>query len=404
MDMNRNALVKHRTERLRGIVQHAYEHAPALRTRLGSVVPEDIQKIEDLEKIPVVRKEALIDLQSDAPPFGGLLAVDLRDLARVYQSPGPIYDPQGGDEDYWRFGEPLEIAGFGPGDIVMNTFSYHLSPAGFMLDDGLRRIGATVVPAGVGNTELQVQVIHDLKATGFVGTPSFLMTLMNLAQAQGTDFTIRKAYVTAEPFTSEQRDACAAHKLDVYQGYGTADAGSIAFECGRKAAMHVSTDFILEIVDPDTGKSLGPGEVGEVVVTSFNKTYPLIRFGIGDLSQLVLEDCDCGLVAERIAGFMGRIGDGFKVRGMFVYLRQVAEVVGGFSELGEFVVDIDRDIDRDIMMLRVEHEAPESAEGMREAFEQRLRAVLRVRVDRVDFVEKGALGSEQKLMDRRTWE
>ena len=166
----------------------------------------------------------------------------------------------------------------------------------------------------------------------------------------------------------------------------------------------METDFILEIVDPDTGKSLGPGEVGEVVVTSFNETYPLIRFGTGDLSQLLAETCDCGLVTERIAGFMGRVGDGFKVRGMFVYLRQVAEVVGGFSELGEFVVEIDRENDRDVMMLRVEHDSPGAAEGMQEVFEDRVREVLRVWVDRVDFVEKGALGSDQKLMDRRTWD
>ena len=402
--MNREELVAHRTERLKRIVQHAFEHAPAFQARLGSLKLEDIQGIEDLEKIPVVRKEALIDLQAESPPFGGLLAVDPQNLTRIYQSPGPIYDPQGQDVDYWRFGEPLEIAGFGPGDIVMNTFSYHLSPAGFMLDDGLRRIGATVVPGGVGNTEIQVRAIHDLRATGYVGTPSFLMTLMTRAKELGTDFTIRKAYVTAEPFTSEQRAACEANEVDVYQGYGTADAGSIAFECVRKAAMHVSTDFILKIADPDTGKSLGPGEVGEVVVTSFNETYPLIRFGTGDLSQLLTEACDCGLVTERIAGFMGRVGDGFKVRGMFVYLRQVAEVVGGFSELGEFVVEMDRESDRDVMMLRVEHNSPTSAEEMREAFEDRVREVLRVRANRVDFVDKGTLGSDQKLVDRRTWD
>ena len=401
-EMNRDELLKHRTEKLKQTVLFAYEKAPAFRTRLGSVGPGDIQTLEDLEKIPVVRKEALVDLQAGAPPFGGLLAVEPEDLMRIYSSPGPIYDPQGRDEDHWRFAEPLKIAGFGLGDIVMNTFSYHLSPAGFMLDDGLRRVGATVVPAGVGNTEIQVQMIHDLRATGYVGTPSFLMALMTRAEEKGTDFTIEKAYVTAEPFTSEQRIACEQHKIDVYQGYGTADAGSIAFECVQKVSMHVSTSFILEIVDHDTGRSLPPGEVGEVVVTSFNETYPLIRFGTGDLSLLVEEACDCGLANERIAGFMGRIGDGFKVRGMFVYLRQIAEVIGSFPELGEFVVEIDRVDNLDEMSLKVECES--EVTGLREMLETRLREVLRVRTDQITFVAMGNLKDEENLIDHRTWE
>jgi len=400
--MNRDELLQHRTEKLRQIIRHAYRNVPALKTRLAPLKPEDIQTIGDLEKISVVRKETLIDLQADTPPFGGLLAVEPEDLMRIYSSPGPIYDPQGKIEDYGRFGEPLKIAGFGPGDIVMNTFSYHLSPAGFMLDDGLRRIGATVVPAGVGNTEIQVQMIHDLKATGYVGTPSFLMMLVTRAEEMGRDFTIEKAYVTAEPFTSEQRAACDRHGIDVYQGYGTADAGSIAFECVRKSSMHVSTDFILEIADPATGKAVLPGEVGEVVVTSFNETYPLIRFGLGDLSQFVEADCDCGLANERIAGFMGRTGDGFKVRGMFVYIRQIAEVIGSFSELGEFVVEIERVGSRDMMRLKVE--CKYGSGELHEALEERLREVLRVRTDQITFVAVGDLKDEEKLIDHRTWE
>lgn len=400
--MNRDGLLKHRTEKLRQTILHACKNVPAFKMRLGPLQPEDIRTIDDLEKISVVRKETLVDLQAGTPPFGGLLAVGPEDLVRIYSSPGPIYDPQGKSEDYWRFGEPLKIAGFGPGDIVMNTFSYHLSPAGFMLDEGLQRVGATVVPAGVGNTEIQVQMIQDLTATGYVGTPSFLMMLMTRAEEMGTEFTIRKAYVTAEPFTSEQRAACEKNEIDVFQGYGTADAGSIAFECVFKASMHVSTDFILEIVDPDTGKALSAGEVGEVVVTSFNETYPLIRFGLGDLSQLVEADCDCGLVNERIAGFMGRIGDGFKVRGMFVYLRQIAEVVGSFSELGEFVVEIGREGSRDVMRLKVECNS--ASDALREALEVRLREVLRVRTDQITFVAMGDLKDGENLIDHRTWE
>ncbi len=403
--MDLDSLNLKRTEKLLQTIRHAYENSPAFQERMKAcgLAPEDIREIGDLEKIPVLKKQDLVDLQAEDRPFGGLLGVKPAELARIYQSPGPIYDPQGREEDFWRFSEPLEVAGFGPGDIVMNTFSYHLSPAGFMLDDGIRRAGATVVPAGVGNTELQVGIIHDLKATGFVGTPSFLITLLGKSRELGLDFTISKAYVTAEPFTSDQRSACDAAKIDVYQGYGTADAGSIAFECSRKSSMHVSTDFVLQIADPNTGSGVPDGEVGEVVVTSFDKTYPLIRFGTGDLSSIIQESCGCGLASERMAGFMGRTGDGFKIRGMFVYVRQIAEVVEAFQDLGEFGVEIDREGDRDVLALTVENKRHDAADEIRDAFETKVRDVLRVRADRVEFVEEGALSEVDKVVDRRRW-
>ena len=367
------------------------------------LAPEKIREIKDLDRVPVVRKDDLVDLQAKAPPFGGLHPVNLHHLKRIFQSPGPIYDPQGHSEDYWRWEEPLRISGFGKGDIAINTFSCHLSPAGFMFDDGLRAVGATVVPTGVGNTEIQVKIIADLQATGFVGTPSFLLTLLNKAKELGSDFTIQKAFVAAEPFTPTQRGIFQAHGIDVYQGYGTADVGCIAFECEKKEGMHISTDFILEIVDPNTGKQLPPQEVGEVVVTLFDETYPLIRFGTGDLSQLISVDCPCGLVMERIAGFIGRIGEAVKIRGMFVHLRQVAEVISSFPKLGAFVLEITQEHDRDFMKLKVETKYLESSERVLGELEERIQDILRLKADNIEFVLKETLKSAPKIIDKREW-
>ena len=233
--------------RLTNIIQHAHQTSPAFKQRLedAGCSAVDFEDFPDLEKIPVLRKEALVDLQSADLPFGGMLGVDISQLQRIFQSPGPIYDPQGNTTDYWRWGEALKIAGFGPGDIVINTFSYHLSPAGFMFDDGLRSVGATVVPTGVGNTELQVKIVSDLKANGYLGTPSFLGIILDKASEMGIDISIRKAFVGGEPFFPAQQHRFRDAGIDVYQGYGTADAGAIAFECERKEGLHISQDMIL---------------------------------------------------------------------------------------------------------------------------------------------------------------
>ena len=404
--MTQEELTQIRTDKLRHIITHAYKRSVALRERLGksNLTPQQIQGIKDLQKIPVLAKEELVDLQGASPPFGGLLTVDPANLTRIFQSPGPIYDPQAGGGDYWRFGEALEAVGFGMNDLVINTFSYHLSPAGFMFDDGVRATGATVIPTGVGNTEIQVKIVHDLRVTGFVGTPSFLMALLNKAKELGLDFPIKKAFVTAEPFTPSQREYFDEHGIDVYQGYGTADVGAIAFECKAKEGMHVSSDLILEIVDANTGEQLPADRVGQVVVTIFNETYPLIRFGTGDLSKVLRDPCSCGLVSERIAGFMGRIGDAVKVRGMFVHPRQLAEVVASVAGLGDFVVEVTREHERDFLKLTVETEELVDSEDIRETLESRVKDILRVKVDKFEFVGMGTLLSEQKIIDRREWD
>ncbi len=394
-----------REQKLREIVEFAYKNSPAFKKRLDSagLSPEDIKTIEDLEKIPIIRKDNLVEIQAEDPPFGGLLAVPPSSLKRIFQSPGPIYDPQGEEEDYWNWKEPLEAAGFTSDDVVINTFSYHLSPAGIMFDEGLRAIGTTVVPTGVGNTELQVRIINDLKATGFIGTPSFLMTLLKKSKELGANFTIKKAFVTAEPFTPSQRKTFEENGIKAFQGYGTADVGAIAFECEYREGMHVIENIILEIVDPTTGKSLPPGEIGEVVVTLFNKTYPLIRFGTGDLSKLLPDKCKCGRETERIAGFLGRIGDAVKVRGMFVHPGQIQGVLKRYEIFADFVAEVTREGERDFLLLKVETSDFEGAEKLRDELLEKLRDVLRVRVDRLEFVSLNSLKSEKKIIDKREW-
>ncbi len=394
-----------RERKLREIIDFAYKNSPAFKRRMdeAGLSPSDIRSIEDLQKIPVIRKDNLVEIQAQDPPFGGLLAVPPSSLKRIFQSPGPIYDPQGEEEDYWNWKEPLKAAGFTAKDVVINTFSYHLSPAGIMFDEGLRAIGATVVPTGVGNTELQVRIINDLGVTGFIGTPSFLMTLLKKSKELGTKFSIKKAFVTAEPFTPSQRQIFEENGIKAFQGYGTADVGAIAFECEYREGMHVIENIILEIVDPTTGKALSPGEVGEVVVTLFNKTYPLIRFGTGDLSKLLPEKCKCGRETERIAGFMGRIGDAVKVRGMFVHPGQIQGVLKRYENLGDFVAEVTREAERDYLFLKVEAKNLEEAEKIRNELLEKLRDVLRVRVDRLEFVSLNSLKSEKKIIDKREW-
>lgn len=394
-----------REKKLKEIIDFAYKNSPAFRKRMDNagLTPLEIKTIDDLEKIPVIRKENLVEIQAQDPPFGRLLAVPPSSLKRIFQSPGPIYDPQGEEKDYWNWKEPLEAAGFTPDDVVINTFSYHLSPAGIMFDEGLRALGATVVPTGVGNTELQVRIINDLRATGFIGTPSFLMILLKKSKELGTKFPIKKAFVTAEPFTLSQRKTFEENGITVFQGYGTADVGAIAFECEYREGMHVIENIIIEIVDPSTGKALPPGEIGEVVVTLFNKTYPLIRFGTGDLSKSLPEKCKCGRETERIAGFMGRIGDAVKVRGMFVHPGQIQGVLKRYEILGDFIAEVTREAERDFLFLKVEAKNKEEAKKIRDELLEKLRDVLRVRVDRLEFVSLNSLKSEKKIIDKREW-
>ncbi|MCL5038813.1 MAG: AMP-binding protein [Firmicutes bacterium] len=418
-------------EDLAGFIQRTSARAPAVREILerAGARPEEIRNRTALARLPVTRKTDLIDRQRAAPPFGGFLGVAQEELQRIFMSPGPLYDPHGQGKDYWRWGEALQEAGFRRGDLVLNTFSYHLSPAGFMFDEALRSLGAVVIPAGVGNTELQVRLLADLAITGYVGTPSFLATLLDKAVELGYDpagWRLQKAFVTAERLPDSLRDRLQGQGIAVFQGYGTADVGCVAYECGVREGLHLSTAVIVEIVDPETGQPALPGEVGEIVVTVLDETYPLLRFGTGDLSLILTEPCRCGRETPRLGGLRGRLGDAVKVKGMFVYLRQIEEVMQRFPQVGRYQVIVSREDHRDHLLLRLEprrgggspaaatgEPAPAEGEGSEE--DARLtsgdvsgilatfRDIIRLRPE-IEVLPPGSIPEGAKgLEDRRQW-
>ena len=402
---------KHLDAKLREIVAYAYERAPAVKDRFdrAGVKPEDIRGAKDLERIPVLRKDELIELQKANPPFGGYLAVPIDSLERIYQSPGPIYDPQRRRGFAMGAGLPPD---FGKGQIVMNTWSYHIVPAGLGVDQAFRNLGFTVVPMGTGNTELQVKVMHDLKVNGFCGTPSFLKIIIDKAEEMGydfkNDFNLTFAMVGGE-MGGEPLRKLFQEKYGILcmggDAYATSDVGTIASGCEKQSGMHVTADGIVEIVDPGTGKRLGPNEVGEVVVTPFDDVYPLIRFGTGDLSSFIDEPCDCGRTTPRLPKIVGRTGDAVRVRGMFVHPKQTDEAVSGYPEISRYQLVVIRPKDRDEMILKVEL-ADEAAdkEKLKGALDKDFRGICKVRFDRVEYVAKGTIPEGAKsIVDERVY-
>jgi phenylacetate-CoA ligase len=378
-------------EKLQQIINYAYEHSKRFRERLdqANVQPAMIRTSADLEQIPIIKKDELPTIQKSNYPFGGLETVSPKEMARIFMSPGPIYDPQSFDGDYWGFAEALQAAGFTNEDIVQNTFSYHLSPAGFMFDSALRAIGATVVPAGTGNRELQVQIMKDLQVTGYVGTPSFLAILLETTQEKGYELSLKKAFFTAEKLTKEMKERLAHQGINVFEGYGTADCGCLAFEDGRGPGLKVSSRAIIQICDPISGKVVDDEE-GEVVVTLLDPTYPLIRFGTGDVSRWVE-----GYEGKRIVGVLGRVGTSVKVKGMFVHEQQLLNVMkeAGYEQFQAIVTHEDG---QDCLKIFVESVHPLSEDVL-----GRVKDVIRVTPTfvRVDQLEK----RPHYLVDERKW-
>ncbi len=402
---------KHLEERMRGIIEYAYEKAPAVKERFdkAGVKPADIRTAKDLEKIPMVRKDDLIALQKDNPPFGGYLAVPMDSLERIYQSPGPIYDPQ----RKRGFGAGGGMGSdFGKGQIVMNTWSYHVTPAGLGVDQLLRGMGFTVVPMGTGNTEIQVQVMHDLKVRGFVGTPSFLKIIIDKAEQMGynfkKDFSLKWAMVGGEMGGESLRGLFQEKYGILCMGgdtYATADVGTIATGCEKQSGMHITADAIVEIVDPATGQQLESGEVGEIVVTPFDEVYPLIRFGTGDLSMIVDEPCGCGRTTPRLPKIMGRSGEAVRVRGMFVHPKQTDETIAKFSEIRRYQLVVTRPRDRDEMVLKVELASDSiDKEKLKTNLDKSFRDTCKVRFDRMDVVASGSIPESAKsIVDERVY-
>ena len=399
--------------RLRGIIQHAYRHAIGFKHLLDSVGrnPRDIKTIKDLAKIPITKKTDLVELQKKHPPFGGWEGVPLHDLRRIYVSPGPINEP--GEKEYDELGwaQAMVAAGFRPGQIAINTFSYHMVPFALnMIDNSLYRVGCITIPTGVGNTEQQVNILRTLHVSAFCGTPSFLLTLADKAEEMGLspekDLTLRVGLVAAEMVPETLRSNLEERfGMVLRQSYGTADIGCLGYECLEKNGMHVPDDKLVEIVDPQTGKQLKPGEVGEIVATTFNKTYPLIRFGTGDLSQLSVAPCPCGRTSPRLMKILGRVDQVTKVRGLFVHPGQADEVASRHDPIARVQVVVRRRDHKDEMILRVElQEGTSPVESLKEEIEKSIRDVMKVRGE-VQFVPKGTIPTgAKKIDDQRTWE
>ncbi|HVT18423.1 MAG TPA: AMP-binding protein [Thermoanaerobaculia bacterium] len=393
--------------RLRQTVAHAYANAPRFRAAMDAagLGPQDVQRIDDLARLPLTAKDELPALQAADPPFGGLAAVAARSLQRIFISPGNIFDPQGQGQDFWRFRPALAAAGFSTGDIVLNTFAYHLTPAGFMLDGALRALGCVVVPTGPGNTELQVRIASALGATGYVGTPSFLYAILGKAAEMRSPLRIEVAWVTAEMLPDSLRHELeTAHGIRLLQGYGTADAGMLAYECPEKQGMHLHPEVIVEVLDLATREPVAPGQPGEVVATIFDEAYPLIRFATGDLSAF-REDrpCPCGRTAPKLAGILGRVGDAVKVKGMFVRASQMEEVVKGFPQVARFQAVVTRSAHQDHLAYLVELAADAPAGDLADRLAEALREQLKVRGD-VEIVSPGTIpAGAKRIDDRRVW-
>jgi len=336
-------------------IAHAKAHAPALAAVLREVVPESIHSRADLAKLPVLRKSELIERQKRAPPFGGLAAVKPGELARVFMSPGPIYDPEGRQRDYWRFARALFAAGFRAGDLIHNCFAYHLTPAGSMLETGAQALGCAVVPGGTGQTELQLKAIEHLRPQGYVGTPSFLRIILEKARELGADLaSVKKALVSGEAFPPALQKEIAGHGIAALQCYASADLGLIAYESSAREGMIIDEGILVEIVRPGTGELVAEGEVGEVVVTTLTPDYPLIRFATGDLSAILGGQSPCGRTNARIKGWMGRADQTTKVKGMFVHPSQVAEAVRPHREVLRTRLVVSQADQIDVMTLHAE--------------------------------------------------
>ncbi|MBE7940893.1 MULTISPECIES: AMP-binding protein [Ramlibacter] len=382
-------------------VAHAQANAPALARILAGVDAAAITSREALARLPVTRKHELLDLQRASrasDPFGGFAAIRRgAAMRRAYASPGPIYEPEGMAADWWRCARALYAAGFREGDLVHNAFSYHMTPGAFIMESGAFAIGCTVFPAGVGQTEQQLQAIAELRPTAYTGTPSFLRILVEKAQESGTDIgSLKKALTGGEALPPTLRDWFAGHGLAVYQSYATADLGLIAYETAAREGLVVDEGVILEIVRPGTGEPVAPGEVGEVVVTALNPDYPLVRFGTGDLSAVLPGPCPTGRTNMRIRGWLGRADQTTKIRGMFVHPSQVADIVRRFPEVQRARLVVSGEMANDVMTLRVE--AGTQAQGLRERIAEAIRDVTKLRGE-VEVLAPGSLPNDGKVIE-----
>ena len=403
-------------KKIRHIVQHAYAHAPAVKAIMdeAGVVPGDIQTLSDLARIPVTSKDRLVELQAAHPPFGGFLAVPLETLQHVFLSPGPLYEPASGESSVIDSVRAMvAIAGLTAGDVVINTFGYHLIPTGLIMDKVLVEAGATVIPAGVGNADLQIKMMLDLGVTGYIGTPSWLMALIEKAEERGLDFTrfsLKKTLLSAEPLPPALRQTFVEkYGLTVANAYGTADLGFLAYNTDGGLPMRLLETPIIQVVNPETGQTAGAGETGEVVATTFNETYPLIRLGTGDLAVNLDPAPGKSKQGERSIILVGRVGDAVKVRGMFVHPNQLGFALGQIAAVSRAQAVVTRLENRDVLTLRAvlaeEFDTPAGRQKLIEMLGAAIQSACRVKVDQIEFLPADALAKGEKLIvDGRSWE
>jgi phenylacetate-CoA ligase len=372
--------------------------APGWRAHLGEIDPSRVRDRATLAMLPVLRKSDLPALQKMKPPFGGFATRAPGDFARLFASPGPIFEGEGEGSDPWRAARALNAAGFRPGDIVLNTFSYHLTPGGFILDSGARSLGCAVIPAGPGNTQAQLELITAYRPAAYTGTPDFLKMLLDAAQSSGFDAScITKAVLSGAAFPPALQAEFRARGIEAFQAYATADLGVIAYETSARDGMVVDEDVLLEVVRPGTSDPVPHGEVGEVVVTLLDERHPLVRLALGDLTAILPGPSACGRTNTRIKGFMGRADEAAKVKGMFVRPEQIAEIQRRHKEVGRLRLVVTREKDQDAMTLLAETEALADS-GLAEALAASLAAITRVKGE-VGLVAKGALPNDGKVIE-----
>lgn len=398
--------------RVADIVAHAYEHAPAVTAKMKSVgaEPGDITSVADLSRLPITEKGELVEFQRENLPFGGLCGEPVNKLRRIYVSPGPIYEP---GERYYeddRWTQAFFAGGFRPGDIVQLTFSYHMVPFAFMLDDALNMMDCICVPTGVGNTEIQVQTMKALQVQGYLGTPSFLSAIADKAETMGfdlqKDLNLQVAFVAAEMLPESLRAELEERLgMIIRQSYGTADAGCLSYECYHMGGMHYAQNCVVEVVDPDTGLPRAEGEPGEVVCTVFNKTYPLIRFGTGDLSAYTTETCACGRTSPKLTRIMGRVDQVTKIKGMFVHPSNVAQVAAKFPQISAYQIVVTRANNQDVMTFCCELSDPSAdQETFRAEVATEVKDILRLKGG-VEVKDAGSIAADAKVIDdQRVWD
>lgn len=388
--------------RLSDFITYAKQECLHYQQILAHVDAEKITSREQLAQLPITRKSDLVRLQAKNSPLGGLNAKNAN-LGRIFQSPGPIYDPENTSDDWWRMGQAFYSAGFRKGDLVQNCLSYHLTPGGFILDSGARACGCVVIPAGPGQTDLQLDIIEHLKPQGYAGTPSFLKILLDKAKAENRDISsVTKALVTGEALPSALRSEFNVAGINTLQAYASADVGLIGFESKSDDGYVIAEDLLVEIVRPGTLDPVADGEIGEVVVTSFNLDYPLIRFATGDLSAIKIGVSDCGRTNMRIKGWMGRADQTTKVKGMFVHAEQIEKVRQASSNIAKMRLSVTQVNYNDQMHLQCELAASNSSEAELAAIIEHISATLK-KVTKltgsIEIVALGTLADDGKVID-----